>query len=116
MLSGSFIFHAPHRPTPRNPVATQRVMIDVQQAVKSAERYARSLYPEAELRHLRLEEVRRSDDGRQWDITLGWVEPHAGGNWIAFTATVQRVPRIYKLFEVDAETGEVRAMKIRDVA
>ncbi len=90
-------------------------MIDVKQAVQAAESYVRSLFPESELRHLRLEEVDRSEDGSRWNITLGWLEPAVAGNGIVFTAGMRKLPRVYKLFEVDAETGEVTAMKIRDV-
>jgi hypothetical protein len=90
-------------------------MIDVKQAVQAAESYARALFPEAELRHLRLEEVERSENDSRWNITLGWVEPAVSGNGIVFSAGAQKLPRVYKLFEVDAETGEVTSMKIRDV-
>lgn len=90
-------------------------MIDVKQAVQAAEVYARSLFPESELRHLRLEEVDRSEDDSRWHITLGWVEPTVAGNGIVFSAGMRKLPRVYKLFEIDAETGEVVAMKIRDV-
>lgn len=90
-------------------------MIDVKQAVRSAEVYARLLFPESELQHLRLEEVDRSEDDSRWLITLGWVEPAVTGNGIVFSAGAQRLPRVYKLFEIDAETGEVTSMKIRDV-
>jgi hypothetical protein len=90
-------------------------MIDVKQAVQAAESYARALFPESELRHLRLEEVDRSEDGNRWHITLGWVEPAVSGSGIVFSAGAQKLPRVYKLFEIDAETGEVTSMKIRDV-
>ena len=90
-------------------------MIDVKQAVQSAESYVRALFPESELRHLRLEEVDRSEDGTRWHITLGWLEPAVAGNGIVFTAGMRKLPRVYKQFDVDAETGEVMAMKIRDV-
>jgi hypothetical protein len=90
-------------------------MIDVRQAVQSAESYVRSLFPESELRHLRLEEVDLSEDDSRWLITLGWLEPAVAGNGIVFSAALRTLPRVYKLFEIDAETGEVTSMKIRDV-
>jgi hypothetical protein len=91
-------------------------MIDVKRAVKAAEEYARELYPETELRHLRLEEVELSDDERRWRVTLGWVEPAVSRNGLIFEPTLQVLPRVYKLFEVDAQTGQVASMKIREVA
>jgi len=91
-------------------------MVDVKQAVKSAESYARELFGEKELRHLRLEEVELSDDGQQWRITLGWVERSVTQPGLIFqNGTVQKLPRVYKVFEVDAESGKVNTMKIRDV-
>ncbi|HEU4561893.1 MAG TPA: hypothetical protein VFS20_28970, partial [Longimicrobium sp.] len=79
-------------------------MIDVKQAVQAAESYVRALFPESELRHLRLEEVDRSEDDSRWLITLGWVEPAVSGSGIVFSAGAQKLPRVYKLFEIDAET------------
>jgi hypothetical protein len=90
-------------------------MVDVKQAVQSAESYARELFGDADLRHLRLEEVALSDDGQRWNVTLGWVEPAVVQPGIVLNGSVQKLPRIYKLFEVDAESGQVSAMKIRDV-
>ncbi|HYH82959.1 MAG TPA: hypothetical protein VEX86_24405 [Longimicrobium sp.] len=86
-------------------------MIDVKQAVKSAESYARDLYSDADLRHLGLEEVEREDS--RWKATLGWVEPAVSGMVLA--GDLGKLPRLYKLFEVDADTGEVTSMKIRAV-
>jgi hypothetical protein len=92
--------------------------IDVLSAVKAAESYARMLYPEDELRSLRLEEVELSPDEGHWDVTLGWVEPavrSVGGLSLGGVTAIQKLPRVYKLFRVDAATGEVLSMKIRDV-
>jgi hypothetical protein len=91
-------------------------MVDVKQAVKSAESYARELFGDKELRHLRLEEVELSSDGRRWNVTLGWVEPGVTQPGLVFqNGTIQKLPRVYKLFEVDAESGNVYSMKIREV-
>ncbi len=93
-------------------------MISVKDAAKAAEEYARELFSADDLRHLRLEEVRLSEDEQYWNITLGWVDDAAArpsavlGN-LAFNT--QKLPRIYKVFEVDVESGQVRAMKMRDV-
>ena len=98
---------------------TQAHMIDVKQAVQAATQYARDLFADQELRHLRVEEVELTEDRSIWNITLGWVEPairtrpslvpsYADGG-------VVKLPRVYKVFDVDAESGEVRAMKIREV-
>ena len=90
-------------------------MVDVKQAVKSAESFARELFDDADLRQLRLEEVELSKDGRCWNVTLGWAEPAVMQPTLVLNGSVQRPPRVYKLFEVDAESGKVNAMKIREV-
>jgi hypothetical protein len=92
-------------------------MLTVKEAVQAAERWIRDLYPEADIQHLRLEEVEFSDDAH-WRITLGWVEPAVRQNSLtaALQPDVYALPRVYKTLEVDAETGAVRSMKIREVA
>lgn len=90
-------------------------MIDVTQAIESAHRYVRKLYSESDLRELRLEEVELSEDDTRWNITLGWLESTVRGIDILISTDKRRLPRVYKLFEVDAKTGEVTAMKIREV-
>jgi hypothetical protein len=90
-------------------------MIDVKQAVHSAAAYARELFGDTELRHLRLEEVELSPDGQRWKVTLGWVDPAVTQPVLAFNQGIQKLPRVYKLFVVDAESGEVGSMKIREV-
>jgi len=48
-------------------------------------------------------------------VTLGWVEPAVSQPGLVLNGAVQKLPRVYKLFEVDAESGEVSSMKIREV-
>ena len=92
-------------------------MLTVKEAVQAAEEWVRDLYPTKDLQHLRLEEVELSDDDRYWRITLGWLEPAVRLNPLtAAMADVQKLPRVYKTVEVDAETGAVKSMKIREVA
>jgi hypothetical protein len=92
-------------------------MIGVKQAVQAAQDWVRQLYPDSALQHLRLEEVDVSDDERFWHVTLGWVEPAIRENaFTALAADVRAVPRVYKTLEVDAQTGAVKSMKIREVA
>jgi len=93
-------------------------MITVKDAIKAAQDWAREIYPEKDLKHLRLEEVEFSEDTRAWNITLGWLEPAIRSNGFALAGIngqIQKLPRVYKTFKVDAENGTVRAMKIREV-
>jgi len=96
-------------------------MIDVKQAVKAATTFARELFDGEELRHLRVEEVELSDDRRLWNITLGWVEPAVRTKAAPLIPAygqedIQKLPRVYKTFDVDAESGAVQSMKMREVA
>lgn len=93
-------------------------MLSVKEAVQAAHQWVGELYPPGELRHLRLEEVRLSENERFWEITLGWVEPAIRENTFAasLSSDVRVLPRVYKTLDVDAETGEVKAMRIREVA
>lgn len=91
-------------------------MIDVKKAVASAVKYIKELYPQKNLRDLRLEEVERSDDEQYWLVTLGFSVPvSSDGSAVAQALGGTRYERAYKLFKVNAQTGEVRSMKIRKV-
>ncbi|HEY0021873.1 MAG TPA: hypothetical protein VGB24_03155 [Longimicrobium sp.] len=93
-------------------------MITVKEAVQTAQDWVRQIYTDAALEHLRLEEVELADDEKHWNITLGWVEPAVRENALAaaLNGHVRVLPRVYKTLHVDAETGTVKSMKIREVA
>ena len=94
-------------------------MINVKEAVQRALTEAQEFYANQELLDLALEEVERSDDGNYWLITLGFLVPNRNqtrGPLAALTGTeASPYVRKYKLFKIDAATGEVLAMKIRSV-
>lgn len=103
-------------------------MVDAQHAVRAAREYLHSLYDAAELPHFRLEELELSEDERQWLVTFGWDDaavtvPAAASpeaSWLRQiqqqrAPTPQRLPRLYKRVVVDAETGAVAALRIRNV-
>lgn len=96
-------------------------MIDFKEAAMAAEAHARDLYPDDELRFLRVEEIELSEDANTWNVTLGWVERatrESGpmvGTLSGATELITLLPRVYKRFAIDAETGAVRSMKIRKV-
>jgi hypothetical protein len=93
-------------------------MIEIKDAVTAAMEFARGVYDDSELRGLRLEEVETDPVDQTWKITLGWVEqdyhsnPFLGGMLTQPSA----LPRVYKTFLVDANTGRVQSMKIRETA
>lgn len=96
-------------------------MIEVREAVEAAEQFARDAFGEDELKYLRLEEIELDEVGEEWKVTLGWVTPEdlsrfqARKGLAVITGPPGKLPRTYKLFRVNAETGEVKSMKIRDV-
>lgn len=94
-------------------------MLDVKEAVAAAEAIARGLYTEPELRGVRVEEIETAQDGKQWLITLGWPESHvrqvASTSFGVSSGGVYAVPRVYKQFVLDAETGKMLSMKDRNL-
>ncbi|HWX40424.1 MAG TPA: hypothetical protein VN345_04670 [Blastocatellia bacterium] len=91
-------------------------MVDVKQAVKAAREYLSQLYDTGPLRDIFLEEVELSYDEKHWYVTIGFSRPIAPKDPILSSIDAlsrQSFERVYKLFEVDSATGQVRAMKIR---
>lgn len=89
-------------------------MVDVKQAVKAAAEYMQMLYEGEELTDLRLEEVEKSSsfDDNNWLITFGFTNANTPANAFQALAGSNR-ERIYKVIEVDGDTGEPIAMRIR---
>lgn len=86
--------------------------IDVCAAVGLAQKYFNNLQDmiDSSIQSLRLEEVELSEDKQFWLITLGF-------DCINSNDPLQEVPqydREYKIFKINAETGEVEFMKIRE--
>ena len=92
-------------------------MICIEDAVKAARDFAEKIYTEGELKQLRVEEIESSQDEKKWFVTLGWVEPavrQLGGFAGLTNATLEPLPRVYKIFTINAETGHVESMKMRE--
>ena len=90
--------------------------IDVRAAVKATLIYFKLLQDlmGGETKNLRLEEVELSEDEKFWFITLGYNVSNSVTNHPLETLGVGIVEnREYKIFKVNAETGEVESMKIR---
>lgn len=84
-------------------------MINVKDATQKAKEYLMSFFPDAE--QVQLEEVELSADRKHWLITLSY-EGDSGS--VASSMLVGKSIR-YKLFRLDAKSGEVLSMKIRDI-
>ena len=92
-------------------------MIEIKDAVTAAMEFARGVYDDRELRGLRLEEVEADLYTPAWKITLGWVEPDYQPVAVLEGMLSQHsAPRVYKTFLVDAKSGQVQSMKIRETA
>jgi len=87
-------------------------MLDVKEAARRASEYFAGLYEPKSIDDVQLEEVEMSDDGRYWLITLSYPLLGAGLGLVPFG---QISKRKYKLFTIDAQTGEVKSMKIREI-
>jgi len=97
-------------------------MIDVKAAFSSAYEYLQVVQDMlgGKLEDLRLEEVELADDKTSWLITLGYDLPVKNRSQLEELLASPTRPKLtfrreYKLFRVNAETGKVEAMKIRDV-
>ena len=84
-------------------------MLDVKQAAQKAFDYFAALYPE--FLSVQLEEVELTENGEYWLITLSY--PSSG---LAEILGRGVGPKEYKVFRIDANTGEVKSMKIRKVS
>jgi hypothetical protein len=84
-------------------------MINVKEATDKAREYLRSFFPDAE--RVQLEEVELTEDKAYWFITLSYEGTSSS---VASSLLVGKSVR-YKLFKLDAESGEVLSMKIRDI-
>lgn len=83
-------------------------MINVKEATDKAKEHLSAFFPEAE--EIQLEEAELTPDKAYWLVTLSY----AGiSNSVASSLLVGKSIR-YKLFKLDAETGDVVSMKIRD--
>jgi hypothetical protein len=84
-------------------------MIDAQEATGKAREHRTAFFPEAE--NIQLEEVELTGDKAHWLITMSY---EGVSNSVASSLLVGKSV-IYKIFKLDAETGEVLSMKIRDI-
>ncbi|RPI44117.1 MAG: hypothetical protein EHM46_03250 [Bacteroidetes bacterium] len=84
-------------------------MIDVKAATEKAREHLKAFYPEAT--KVQLEEVELTNDRAHWLITLSYE----GTSTSVASSLLVGKSMIYKIFKLDAETGDVLSMKIRDL-
>ncbi|NEP39641.1 MAG: hypothetical protein F6K35_10475 [Okeania sp. SIO2H7] len=92
------------------------MLTDVKKAAIAAKQYFTSLWGINEIEDLRIEEVELSEDEKFWSITLGFNRPaDKVEDPLGEALDAPRYRREYKIFKVDAETGQIKSMKIRQV-
>lgn len=94
-------------------------MINVKQAVEKAFSAVKELMPQDQLGNLALEEVVFDDKRKQWCITLGYDSPRVIKKTplpLSILGTMtEETERKYKILRIDAHTGELVSMKIREI-
>lgn len=98
--------------------ALMQSRIDVKDAVRAAKAFVADILAAENVTNIGLEEVRLDED--QWLVTIGfsrsWDSPKPTGSVLD---TLQMFPRSegkreYKVVKVDAATGKVRGMELRE--
>ncbi len=99
-------------------------MIDVKEAVKIARDFATELYQDEEVSNIGLEEVNFDETTQQWAVTIGFdtnrkkvSRPNKPLSIIGnLNNEISEEPiRAYKVIRLDAEKGEFKGMKMRQV-
>jgi len=93
--------------------------IDVKEAVRRAKDFAVILFEPEKISRLGLEGVERSEDGRYWLVTLGFARPHLLPDKQSSHSPLDQIfprpepqaEREYKVFRIDAQSGEVIGVK-----
>ena len=84
-------------------------MINVKEATNKAKEHLLAFFPDAE--QVQLEEVELSEDKVHWLITLSYE----GISTSVASSMLVGKSLLYKIFKMEAESGEVISMKIRDI-
>ncbi|MGI2909138.1 hypothetical protein [Tolypothrix sp. VBCCA 56010] len=94
--------------------------INVRSAVVAAKKYFEDIQDMIgnSINDILLEEVELSENQKFWYVTLGFSRPVAKTERSLIPDAISlttKYEREYKIFTVDAETGELKSMKIREV-
>lgn len=101
--------------------ATTESGIDVHTAVRTALEFFKDTFGTAPMENVQLEEIDKTKDDGIWLITVGYEDPRLRkrvlglpGYAIQTRRSMAGLLRQYKVVHVDAHTGEVAAVKIRE--
>ncbi|MGS0747534.1 hypothetical protein [Halpernia sp. GG3] len=84
----------------------------IKELADTAAEYLKSFFPDAD--KIQLEEIEITDDDLYWNITLSY-ESNDNDNVVANKNWLMSQLRKFKIFRIDARSGKVRSMKIRDI-
>lgn len=90
------------------------IMIDVKEAFESATKYFKDMYGES-VQGVAIEEIELSDDEKYWYITIGYIDRSQPLGAPGLLYDPFGTKRAYKIFEIDANNGIVKSMKIRKI-
>lgn len=85
--------------------------IDPKSAAQLAIDYVREVYGEDNVSEPLLEEIELTTNRNTWKITVSFMRKAQVGMLKGLNQF--KTERVYKLLELDAESGEIRSMKIR---
>jgi hypothetical protein len=91
-------------------------MVDVKQAVAKAMDYLKDMYQIDQFKDVLLEEVDLSENNEFWNVTIGFTrrqETTSGGPMATLIGQSSEFKREYKVFQIDAKTGDLRSMRSR---
>ncbi len=92
--------------------------IDVRQAVNQAKNHVNQIIDLfGKVNDIRLEEIELSSDKNSWLITLGFLFDSQMNQQKTIPDILKTTMKIreYKVVEIDAETGELKSIKIREL-
>lgn len=91
--------------------------MNVKHAVKKAVEYIVDIFESEKLENIGLEEVVLNEAEDMWEVTVGFSRPwdHQKSGLIASVQALNPRRR-YKIVQIDNESGEVKSIKIREVA
>ena len=91
-------------------------MVDVKEAVSKAMGYLEDMYQIDQFKDVLLEEVDLSEDDKFWNVTIGFTrrqDSTSGGPMATLIGQSEEFKREFKVFQIDAKTGDLRSMRSR---
>jgi hypothetical protein len=91
-------------------------VVNVKQAVARAMDYLKDMYQIDQFKDVMLEEVDLSEDNKYWNVTVGFTrrqETTSGGPMATLIGQSEEFKREYRVFQIDAESGDLRSMRSR---